>query len=192
MAQSTKLACSKRWSSSPLSERCHFATQDLAALDQGSRFDLVMAVTVLQHILDKENLRSAVRRMVDHMAPGGRMVLLEAAPSQLAQRCDSSIFQARLRSEYLQLFRECGLQVRAIGGVDPAPFKQWLLPYLRRLPLKNSRIHRRLAGSTRECLDPRAFCFHGARRRAVGAQQPSCGNGKDKAGDARGGAWLFS
>jgi hypothetical protein len=61
-------------------------------------------------------------------------VLLEAAPAQLASHCDSSIFRARRRSEYLELFRECGLQVRAVTGVDPAPFKYRLLPHLKRLP----------------------------------------------------------
>ena len=62
------------------------------------------------------------------------MVLLEAAPSGTARHCDTSIFRARQRSEYLKLFAECGMQVRAITGVDPAPFKHRLLPHLRRLP----------------------------------------------------------
>ena len=38
------------------------------------------------------------------------------------------------RSVYLDLFAEEGLQLRAISGVDPAPFKTWLLPHLRGLP----------------------------------------------------------
>jgi SAM-dependent methyltransferase len=118
--------------------RCRFLTQDLAALDAGERFDLVLGVTVLQHILDPDSLRSAVSRMADHLAEGGRMVLLEAAPLQPARHCDSSIFRARQRSDYLQLFASCGLRVRAISGVDPAPFKNRLLPYLPRLPRRLS------------------------------------------------------
>jgi SAM-dependent methyltransferase len=110
--------------------RCHFMTQDLAALEAGEQFDLVLGVTVLQHILDPNALRAAVQRMTAHLAEGGRMVLLEAAPTQLAKHCDSTVFRARPRSDYLQLFTECGLQVRAITGVDPAPFKTRLLPYL--------------------------------------------------------------
>ena len=34
----------------------------------------------------------------------------------------------------LDLFAEQGLELRALSGVDPAPFKTWLLPHLRRLP----------------------------------------------------------
>lgn len=117
-----------------VANRCRFLVQDLAALDAGEKFDLVVGVTVLQHILDPEALRAAVRRMTDHLAPGGRMVLLEAAPARLARYCDTTVFRARERSVYLELFEKAGLQLRAITGVDPAPFKTWLLPHLRGLP----------------------------------------------------------
>ncbi len=107
--------------------------QDLAALDAGGKFDLVLSVTVLQHILGPAALRAALQRMVAHLAAGGRLVLLEAAPDRLIENCDSATFRARARSSYLQLFGECGLKVHAIGGVDPAPFKTWLLPHLPRV-----------------------------------------------------------
>jgi SAM-dependent methyltransferase len=117
-----------------LAERCRFETQHLAELNVGERFDLVLAVTVLQHILDPIALRASFRRMVEHLAPGGRMVILEAAPIGTAKHCDSSIFRARKRSEYLDLFLDSGLQLRALTGVDPAPFRYKLLPHLKRLP----------------------------------------------------------
>lgn len=114
--------------------RCRFLVQDLAALEAGETFDLVLGVTVLQHILDARALGAAVHRMAAHLAPGGRMVLLEAAPLVLANRCDTTVFRARQRSVYLDLFAQAGLKLRALSGVDPAPFKTWLLPRLRRLP----------------------------------------------------------
>ena len=117
-----------------VAQRCRFLVQDLAQLDAGEQFDLVLGVTVLQHILDAESLRAAVRRMTEHLAPGGRMVLLEAAPARTARHCDTSVFHARQRSVYLELFAEAGLELRALTGVDPAPFKTQLLPHLRRLP----------------------------------------------------------
>jgi hypothetical protein len=61
------------------------------------------------------------------------MILLEAAPAASVDRCDSTVFTARHRDLYLNLFRECGLGVQAITGVDPAPFRTQLLPYVRRL-----------------------------------------------------------
>ncbi|MFI4866799.1 MAG: SAM-dependent methyltransferase [Steroidobacterales bacterium] len=117
-----------------LSERCRFLVQNSALLDIGERFDLVLSVTVLQHILDCDFVRAALRRMSGHLGASGRIVLLEAAPARAASHCDSTVFQARHRDAYLRMFGECGLQVRAITGVDPAPFRTRLLPHLARLP----------------------------------------------------------
>jgi 2-polyprenyl-3-methyl-5-hydroxy-6-metoxy-1,4-benzoquinol methylase len=124
----------RRASSDGLAARCHFLVQDLAQLDAGAKFDLIVGVTVLQHILDPHALREAIQRMSEHLAPEGRMVLLEAAPAQVAKRCDTKVFRAREREVYLGLFEEAGLALQAMTGVDPAPFKTWLLPHLRTLP----------------------------------------------------------
>jgi 2-polyprenyl-3-methyl-5-hydroxy-6-metoxy-1,4-benzoquinol methylase len=128
----------RRAADAGLGERCRFLVQDSSALDAGGQFDLVLGVTVLQHILDPDALRSAVQRIAAHVAPAGRIVLLEAAPTQVAKHCDSTVFQARQRNVYLQLFSDCGLTVRAITGVDLAPFRTWLLPHLSRLPRRVS------------------------------------------------------
>ena len=121
-----------------VADRCQFRVQDLSGLDVGEQFDVVLGVTVLQHILEPELLRAAVRRMTAHLAPGGRMILLEAAPTGSVQRCDSTVFRARQRDDYLELFGQCDLQLRALTGVDPAPSRTRLLPYLRRLPRRIS------------------------------------------------------
>jgi len=71
--------------------------QDLSNLDVGERFDLVLGVTVLQHILDPCKLRAALMAMTAHLAAGARMVLLEAAPTTAVKRCDSTVFRARHR-----------------------------------------------------------------------------------------------
>lgn len=117
-----------------LAQRCRFEVQDLAQLDAQGSYGLVLGVTVLQHILDPQAVQSALARMARHLAEGGRMVLLEAAPVEGSKRCDTSVFRARKRDEYLRLFAAAGLEVCAITGVDPMPFKTWLLPHLRRLP----------------------------------------------------------
>ena len=121
-----------------VAERCRFQVQDLSNLDVGERFDLVLGVTVLQHILDSGALRAALASMARHLAPGGRMVLLEAAPTSQVHRCDSTVFKARRRDIYLDMMRSCDLELRALTGVDPAPFRRLLLPHVRNLPDKLS------------------------------------------------------
>lgn len=124
----------RRATSAGLASRCRFLVQDLAQLDAGDPYDLVLGVTVLQHILDPHALRAAAQRLADHLAPAGRLVLLEAAPALAARRCDTSVFKARDRNSYLSLFASCGLRIQAVTGVDPMPLKTWLLPLLPRLP----------------------------------------------------------
>jgi SAM-dependent methyltransferase len=124
----------RRAAAAGLEGRCRFLVQDSAALDAGGPFDLVLGVTVLQHILDPHALRAAVERIARHVAPAGRIVLLEAAPTAFANHCDSTVFEARQRDVYLRLFADCGLQLRGITGVDAAPFRTLLLPHLPRLP----------------------------------------------------------
>jgi len=116
------------------SQRCHFSVADLTAFNLGQKFDLVLAVTVLQHIVDPAALKGALSAMAGHLAPGGRIVLLEAAPIAPVRRCDTTIFVARERSRYLELFESSGLELLALTGVDPAPLTKRLLPHLRNLP----------------------------------------------------------
>jgi len=114
--------------------RCRFLAQDLAALEVDGRFDLILGVTVLQHILEPAALRAAVQRLRSHLTEDGTLILLEAAPERVVTSCNSPIFRARQRAEYRRLFDACGLTEQAITGVDPAPFKSWLLPHLPRIP----------------------------------------------------------
>jgi SAM-dependent methyltransferase len=124
----------RRAAAAGLADRCRFLVQDSAALDAGGPFDLVLGVTVLQHILDAHALRSAVERIARHAATQGRIVLLEAAPTSFTDHCDSTVFKARQREVYLRLFDDCGLRLRSVTGVDAAPFRTLLLPHLPRLP----------------------------------------------------------
>ncbi|HEX8151697.1 MAG TPA: class I SAM-dependent methyltransferase [Thermoanaerobaculia bacterium] len=107
---------------------------DLRTLDVGRVFDLVLAVTVLQHILDDAAFARAAANVAKHLAPHGRAVLLEAAPSQPNASCDTAVFRARTADQYLDAFRAAGLRAVRVTGVDPAPFKTRVLPRYRTLP----------------------------------------------------------
>jgi SAM-dependent methyltransferase len=117
-----------------VADRCRFHVSDIANLGVEGEFDLVLGVTVLQHILDPNALSATLLAMRSRVAAGGCIVLLEAAPGMAVNRCDTTVFKARPRSIYLDLFRDCGLDLVASTGVDPAPFRARLLPHLRSLP----------------------------------------------------------
>lgn len=124
----------RRAHSEGIGDRCRFELGDISMLELEGEFDLVLGVTVLQHILDPQALRAALTRMSSYIAPGGHLVLLEAAPTSTVNRCNTTVFRARPREVYLDLFRHCGLELTAATGVDPAPFRSRLLPHLRALP----------------------------------------------------------
>ncbi len=111
-----------------------FMVGDLVSMSLGRTFDLILCVTVLQHILDPELAHSAIERLAAHLSVGGQLILLEAAPLQHTARCDTAVFRARSRDWYLESLSAAGLSVVLQRGVDPTPLKTWLLPHYRRLP----------------------------------------------------------
>ena len=117
-----------------LAASCRFAVADLADLSLGRRFERILGVTVLQHILDPTQLQRAVRHLAAHLEPEGRLVLLEVAPTRPVSRCNSPVFVAREARTYQTAFADAGLRCLAVHGVDPMPVKTWLLPSYSRLP----------------------------------------------------------
>ncbi len=114
--------------------QCSFAVGDVVSLQLGRTFDLILCVTVLQHILDPQLARTAVGKLAAHLSPKGKLILLEAAPAARTSRCDTAVFRARPLDWYLETLAAEGLSVVEGRGVDPMPFKTWLLPWYRRLP----------------------------------------------------------
>ena len=117
-----------------LAHRCRFIESDVTALELTQRFDVVMGVTVLQHVLDEERLAQTIARLARHLKPGGRLILVEAAPSREHQRCDTATFRARPLSSYLRKIEAAGLEVTCVRGVDPSPLKLWVVPRFKLWP----------------------------------------------------------
>lgn len=117
-----------------LDDRCDFLTADLTSLDLGARYERILCVTVLQHIIEEARFQTAIDRLAAHLLPGGRIIMLEAAPSSEVTRCDSAIFRARTFSQYRTALSQAGLHCEAVTGVDPMPLKTLFLPWYKRLP----------------------------------------------------------
>jgi SAM-dependent methyltransferase len=117
-----------------LDERCRFLVAGVEDLALARRFSLVLAVTVLQHVVAAEGLDAALARLAAHLAPGGDLVLLEAAPERPRPSCHHEVFRARTLAEWQRRLVAAGLVTTSVRGVDPMPCKLWLLPHYRRLP----------------------------------------------------------
>lgn len=124
----------RRASRDDLMDHCRFLAADINNFRLRESFGLIVAVTVLQHILDERRLDEAILNIRRHLAPGGRAVILEAAPSRRDDRCDTPVFRARTAEFYAGTFEKAGLRTVAMSGVDPAPFKNMMLPRYSRLP----------------------------------------------------------
>lgn len=119
-------------------ERCGLEADirvaDVTEFDTSRRFDAILSVTVLQHVTDEAQFDEVFARLAGLLRPGGRMLLLEVAPTGDTARCDSPIFRARPLARYRAALERAGCRVETVGGVDPMPFKTWVLPWLRRVP----------------------------------------------------------
>ena len=58
---------------------CQFTVGNATTLALGRTFDLILCVTVLQHIMEPDAAHTAIERLAAHLSPGGELVLLEAA-----------------------------------------------------------------------------------------------------------------
>lgn len=85
-----------------------FAVANVAKLESPSDFyDMVDCVTVLQHILDDENWKSAVHEMVRVAKPFGYILIFEAAPSFVFKRRTRHL-RFRTMKEYIREFDKAG------------------------------------------------------------------------------------
>ncbi len=131
----TMLAEAKsRTEAAGLAGRCRFLQADVTALETAERFDLIVGVTVLQHVLDDGRLAQTIARLARHLSPRGRLVIVEAAPSRTYGACDTATFHARTLANYVDNIEAAGLTVVRVRGVDPTPFKLWLVPRFRTWP----------------------------------------------------------
>lgn len=122
----------RRLADAGVSAELHAA--DISTFRTRRRYDAALSVTVVQHIMDDDAFQQAFDNIGAALRPGGRFVLLEAAPSDDNARCNSPIFRARPLSEYLATLDRAGFDVETVRGVDPMPFKTWVLPWLRSVP----------------------------------------------------------
>lgn len=91
-----------------------------AHLKLGRQFDVISAMSVLLHIVDPDRLSSAVENLARHLAPAGRLVLIEPVITQgwwggeLGPEANSRV---RTRDFWAALFARHGLELLEVRPV---------------------------------------------------------------------------
>lgn len=80
-------------------------------------FDLVTSITVLQHIVEKRSLLTAVKNIVNSVKKGGHILILESSPYlEGGSKMMSSHMVLRTRTQYISAFENEGCElVNEIG-----------------------------------------------------------------------------
>jgi SAM-dependent methyltransferase len=124
-----------------------FEVGSVATAQLGKRFDVVLAVTVLQHLVDERVLDTAIRNLVGHLKPSGMLVLLEVAPTQPVRSCDSATFRAHPLDTWRARLSAAGTEIVSISGVDSRWPRTMLLGAMRKLPAPIARSFVSLAAT---------------------------------------------
>lgn len=108
------------------------------------RCDLVLCVTVLQHLIDDAQLHAVLRRIVDCLNPGGHVLLIESF-TEAGQGAEAGYLKRRELAEFVAMLAESGLTLLSQHGMhhptlSPSPAYlsysgQWVVRVLRRLTL---------------------------------------------------------
>jgi 2-polyprenyl-3-methyl-5-hydroxy-6-metoxy-1,4-benzoquinol methylase len=114
-----------------------FVVSPVSRLDlPPASFDLITCVTVLQHIVDEDELSSSLAALRRLLKPGGRLLLLEVVP-RLGPGRDPSTAVLRVRSEgeYVERLARLGLSLLDVLSVDPvAAIQRRVVPRAKGVP----------------------------------------------------------
>lgn len=80
----------------------------------GGRYDLVLSITVLQHVIDDDVLHCIVQRLAGCLAPQGRVVVLETFASGAAST--ATYLKRRDRRAFVDTFGAAGLALESDSG----------------------------------------------------------------------------
>jgi SAM-dependent methyltransferase len=82
-------------------------TDDLQTTLQG-RYDMVLSITVMQHVADDQDLAQLLVQLATTLKPQGRLLMLETFASS-AQAASGGYLKRRVREEFLAACRSAGL-----------------------------------------------------------------------------------
>lgn len=77
------------------------------------RYDLILSITVLQHVVDDGELQSLLQHCADALQPDGRMIVLETLADETR---DGGYLKRRTRAALVDAFAQAGLSLQSRRG----------------------------------------------------------------------------
>jgi len=97
-----------------ISEKCIFVGDKDALMNTTEKMDLILAITVFQHIKDDEELRRDLANLKNKLSKNGRMIILE--DTFVNKEYESEYIKYRKIESFEQLLSDVGLKVEKSYG----------------------------------------------------------------------------
>lgn len=93
-------------------------------------FDVIISITVLQHILDNKKFEKAVKKISDSVKKEGLVFIIDSAP--VDKKKSKIIYKTeRKLKPYIEIFKKNNLKMEKIYGIDFLGYKiYWTLDYI--------------------------------------------------------------
>ncbi|MCK4730457.1 MAG: class I SAM-dependent methyltransferase [Candidatus Aenigmarchaeota archaeon] len=91
---------------------CDFKVTSIKNMDFQKSFDIILSITVLQHIPNKD-LLSSIQKLADSLNIEGYIYILETAPVKLNQNTTNSEYQHfHTRKDWIKLFEKASMKLQ--------------------------------------------------------------------------------
>lgn len=114
-----------------LSDKVNFKHAPLHLIGASEEYDLVICVTVIQHIEDQKQWEESVLNLLAAAKKGGKIALLEVAPTDKSwvKIPSRTHFKPRQRDDFVNFLKENGAHLILDKGMDFLPLKYNALDY---------------------------------------------------------------
>jgi len=102
-----------------MNDKIRFLVSSIADLELPHHsFDVITCVTVLQHVVDPDELERSLSIIKQLLKPHGNVVIMEVAPTVTESRHSTRVLRVRTETDYLELLSGIGLKLEKALSTD--------------------------------------------------------------------------
>ena len=91
----------------------HILAKDIKDFYPEHKFDLILSITVMQHIIEDSLQMEILQNLRNYLKPGGILILLESILRKKKEKYDNSHYYLNYKTidEWIELFIKCGYKI---------------------------------------------------------------------------------